>query len=128
MQVQEQKYWCVGKPSASEAELSANIEYGCSFERVNCSVIQEGGVCFYPNTLINHASVVMNLYYSSMGRNSWNCDFRSSALTVISNPSNNHYSIYIYTYTPISFIYTLMYSFVVFLVCRLWCLQLCLAS
>ncbi|WCJ27360.1 Carbohydrate-binding X8 domain superfamily protein [Euphorbia peplus] len=82
----EEKTWCVAKPSASEAELAANINYAC--EQIgNCKIIEEGGSCYFPSTKINHASVVMNIYYQLMGRNYWNCDFRGSALRVTTNPS-----------------------------------------
>ncbi|XP_028764742.1 glucan endo-1,3-beta-D-glucosidase-like isoform X2 [Neltuma alba] len=84
---ENERKWCVARPSASEAELEADITYACSHVRDSCRLIQEGGACFFPNTLINHASVVMNQYYADMGRNSWNCDFSASALLVLSNPS-----------------------------------------
>lgn len=32
----------------------------------------------------------MNLYYQAKGRNPWNCDFKCSALVVITDPSNNY--------------------------------------
>uniref|UniRef100_A0A5B7BRB7 Putative glucan endo-1,3-beta-D-glucosidase n=1 Tax=Davidia involucrata TaxID=16924 RepID=A0A5B7BRB7_DAVIN len=83
-----QKYWCVAKPSSSNGELTENIKYAC--DQVgwkNCAVIAEGGLCYHPNTLINHASVAMNIYYQYFHRNPWNCDFRNSGLTVMTNPS-----------------------------------------
>ncbi|KAH9749352.1 X8 domain-containing protein [Citrus sinensis] len=83
---QEMKTWCVAKPSSSEAELAANIDFACN-QIQNCNIIQEGGPCYYPNTAINHASVVMNLYYQLNGRNNWNCDYRASGLTTLSDPS-----------------------------------------
>jgi hypothetical protein len=94
-----QKTWCVAKPSADEKALQGNINYVC--QNVSCSVIQPGGPCFNPNTLVSHASVAMNLYYAYNGRHSWNCYFRDSAIVVQSDPSkytcpscrdlNNHY-------------------------------------
>ncbi|XP_065877754.1 glucan endo-1,3-beta-D-glucosidase-like [Euphorbia lathyris] len=82
----QEKTWCVAKPSASEAELAANINYVC--EQIGiCKIIEKGGSCYFPPTKINHASVVMNLYYQLMGRNYWNCDFRGTALRVTTNPS-----------------------------------------
>ncbi|KAJ7968890.1 glucan endo-1,3-beta-glucosidase-like [Quillaja saponaria] len=83
---ESQNTWCVAKPSTIDAELSSNIEYACNQLR-DCYLIQEGGSCYNPNTLINHASVVMNLYYQSNGRNNWNCDFRGSGLIVGTDPS-----------------------------------------
>ncbi|KAF8410987.1 hypothetical protein HHK36_003526 [Tetracentron sinense] len=83
--VSGQKTWCVAKPSSDEPTLLANINYACS--QVDCRVIQRGCPCFSPDNLMNHASVTMNLYYQSRGRNRWNCDFKNSALIVMTNPS-----------------------------------------
>ena len=80
-----QKTWCVARPSSDHATLLANIDYACS--QVDCRIMQKGCPCFYPDNLINHASIAMNLYYNSKGKNQWNCDFRGSGLIVITDPS-----------------------------------------
>lgn len=81
-----QKTWCVAKPSSDEATLRANINYACS--QVDCnSILKDGCPCFLPHLLINHASIAMNLYYQSRGRNHWNCYFGNSALVVTTDPS-----------------------------------------
>ncbi|XP_074274283.1 major pollen allergen Ole e 10-like [Silene latifolia] len=82
------KSWCVAKPSASEAELKNNINYVCNqLGYYQCNMIQEGGPCFSPNTLINHASIVMNIYFQKNGRTASTCSFTSSGLMVLSDPS-----------------------------------------
>ncbi|PON98574.1 X8 domain containing protein [Trema orientale] len=83
--VHGQKTWCVAKPSSDQATLLANINYACS--QVDCRILQKGCPCSLPDSLINHASIAMNLYYQSKGRNHWNCDFRNSALVVVTDPS-----------------------------------------
>ncbi|KAB1221368.1 Glucan endo-1,3-beta-D-glucosidase [Morella rubra] len=83
---QEKTTWCVAKPSSSDAELTANIQFACD-QVYDCKLIEEGGPCFLPDNLIHHASVVMNLYYKMMGHNGWNCDFRSSGLITVTDPS-----------------------------------------
>ncbi|RZS02883.1 hypothetical protein BHM03_00032989, partial [Ensete ventricosum] len=80
-----QKTWCVAKPSSDEATLLGNINYACS--QVDCSVLQRGRACFYPDNLMSHASIAMNLYYQSRGRNPWNCFFKNSGLLVATDPS-----------------------------------------
>ncbi|XP_022718060.1 glucan endo-1,3-beta-D-glucosidase-like [Durio zibethinus] len=85
MMVNGQKTWCVAKPSSDQATLLANINYACS--QVDCRVLQRGCPCFSPDNLMNHASIAMNLYYQSKGRNTWNCDFKGSGLIVVTNPS-----------------------------------------
>ncbi|CAB4306787.1 unnamed protein product [Prunus armeniaca] len=52
-----------------------------------CSEIQEHGSCYFPNTLINHASFAMNLYYKTDGR--YNCDFNGVGLIVVTNALQN---------------------------------------
>eukprot|EP01018_Ginkgo_biloba_P009602 Gb_00237 [translate_table: standard] len=82
-----QRLWCVAKPSADDNSLSANLNYACSQGGVDCSVLHNGCPCYYPNTLISHASVAMNLYYQAHGRNFWNCYFNSTGLVVFTDPS-----------------------------------------
>ncbi|KAL2475057.1 Carbohydrate-binding X8 domain superfamily protein [Abeliophyllum distichum] len=65
-QASGQGVWCIARPSTSDQALMDNINYACDI--VNCSLIQQGGPCFYPTSLMNHASVVMNLYYQKEGR------------------------------------------------------------
>ncbi|XP_052182988.1 glucan endo-1,3-beta-D-glucosidase-like [Diospyros lotus] len=77
--------WCVAKPSTSIEKLVANINYACSV--VNCSLIRDGGPCFLPPLPMNHASFVMNLYYQEAGRHFWNCDFNSSGVITVTDPS-----------------------------------------
>ncbi|KAK6268516.1 hypothetical protein QUC31_012676 [Theobroma cacao] len=86
----QDKTWCVAKPSSNNTALASNIDFACSQLGnlgLSCDMIKEDGICFNPNTLINHASVVMNSYYHAFGRNIWNCDFSGSALITISDPS-----------------------------------------
>ncbi|KAJ0103654.1 hypothetical protein Patl1_04978 [Pistacia atlantica] len=80
-----QKTWCVAKPSSDQASLLANINYACA--HVDCGILQKGCPCSTPDNLMNRASIAMNLYYQAYGRNHWNCDFRNSALVVVTNPS-----------------------------------------
>ncbi|XP_051115174.1 major pollen allergen Ole e 10 [Andrographis paniculata] len=84
----DQKTWCVAKASAEESVLMANIDYACSQPGVDCAtVLRKGCPCFTPDTLLSHASLAMNLYYQSTGRNQWNCYFANSGLIVITDPS-----------------------------------------
>ncbi|XP_024968577.1 major pollen allergen Ole e 10-like [Cynara cardunculus var. scolymus] len=83
--VHAQKTWCVAKPSSSQATLLENINFSCS--QVDCAILQKGGACYTPDNVINHASIAMNLYYQSKGRNNWNCQFKNSGLITVSDPS-----------------------------------------
>ncbi|XP_042484581.1 major pollen allergen Ole e 10-like [Macadamia integrifolia] len=83
--VKGQKTWCVAKPSSDPKILQENIDYACS--NADCSILRRGCPCSNPDNLMNHASLAMNIYYQSRGRNHWNCDFKNSGLIVISDPS-----------------------------------------
>ncbi|KAK4710852.1 hypothetical protein R3W88_005365 [Solanum pinnatisectum] len=56
----------------------------------NCSLIKSRGSCFEPNTVINHASVVMNLYYK-VDPQTVSCWFKSRGLIAITDPSNSFF-------------------------------------
>ncbi|OIT31803.1 PREDICTED: major pollen allergen Ole e 10-like [Nicotiana attenuata] len=80
--------WCVPRPSATEAQLLDSIQFVCGEKGLpGCSLIQAGGSCFYPDTTINHASVVMNLWYQLEGRQTVSCWFKNTALITITDPS-----------------------------------------
>ncbi|KAI8531754.1 hypothetical protein RHMOL_Rhmol11G0160200 [Rhododendron molle] len=57
--------WCVANPIAGDDKLNIAIDYYCRQPRVDCSLIKPGGPCFQPNSVREHASVVLNLYYKS---------------------------------------------------------------
>ncbi|XP_062191887.1 major pollen allergen Ole e 10-like [Phragmites australis] len=77
--------WCVAKPSAEEAALTANLEFACS--ESDCGEIQGTGGCTHPESLLSRASMAMNTYYQARGRNSWNCFFNGTGLITITDPS-----------------------------------------
>ncbi|AED96385.1 putative X8 domain-containing protein [Arabidopsis thaliana] len=77
--------WCSAMPSSTPEQLQANIQLACS--RVDCTPIQPGGFCYYPNTLLDHASFVMNSYYKSQGRTYAACSFGNTGYLIYSDPS-----------------------------------------
>ncbi|KAJ4826624.1 hypothetical protein Tsubulata_002225 [Turnera subulata] len=82
--------WCVAKPTTTEETLQENLDFACN--HVDCGPIQEGGTCFNPANLINHAVFAMNLYYQRAGRRSSSCDFKNSGIIVSKNPSTGYSS------------------------------------
>ncbi|XP_049934801.1 glucan endo-1,3-beta-glucosidase-like isoform X2 [Nymphaea colorata] len=78
--------WCIAWPSSEETMLRNNIDFACS-NGVDCSVLASGQACSLPDTIINHASVVMNLYYSANGRQPHTCSFGNSGLITTVDPS-----------------------------------------
>ncbi|XP_010442934.1 PREDICTED: glucan endo-1,3-beta-glucosidase-like [Camelina sativa] len=77
--------WCVALPATTPEQLEANIKFACDI--IDCSPIQYGGFCYYPNTLLDHASFVMDNYYQSHGRTFHACDFNHSGYLIYSDPS-----------------------------------------
>ncbi|KAK8953374.1 Glucan endo-1,3-beta-glucosidase 7 [Platanthera guangdongensis] len=81
--------WCVPKEEATDQELQENLDYACGQASVDCRPIQLGGMCYEPNTVRSHAAYAMNQLFQVSGRNTWNCDFRQSAMLTATNPSFN---------------------------------------
>ncbi|KAL5577177.1 hypothetical protein UlMin_018876 [Ulmus minor] len=78
--------WCVAKPTTSDEILQKNIELACT--HVDCRrLVNAGGDCFKPATLLNIASVTMNLYYQASGKALTSCDFWGTGLLVVTDPS-----------------------------------------
>ncbi|KAL5786592.1 hypothetical protein ACOSQ2_008990 [Xanthoceras sorbifolium] len=66
-----QTRWCVENPAIGDLTLKGVIDVICG--KADCSPIKEGGSCFLPDTLINHASFAVNLYYQNNGRDPKAC-------------------------------------------------------
>ncbi|MQL73738.1 hypothetical protein Taro_006094 [Colocasia esculenta] len=79
--------WCIARDVAEPQALQSNIDYACS--KVECSIILPGGSCFCPNTLMNHASVAMNLYYKANKRNPSACNFNGTGTITFTDPSKH---------------------------------------
>ncbi|KAG7543559.1 X8 domain [Arabidopsis thaliana x Arabidopsis arenosa] len=77
--------WCVVKPGTPIQQLLKNINYVCS--KINCDILSNGSSCYSSLNLYNLASVSMNLYYQSQGRQFSTCDFGGSGLISVTDPS-----------------------------------------
>ncbi|KAM1949784.1 hypothetical protein ACFX15_009800 [Malus domestica] len=78
--------WCVAKSGAPQAALQAALDYACGMGSADCSQIQQGGSCYNPISLQNHASFAFNSYYQK-NPVSTSCDFGGVATIVSANPS-----------------------------------------
>ncbi|XP_027363737.1 mucin-5AC [Abrus precatorius] len=79
--------WCVAKTGTPESSLQAALDYACGMGGADCSQIQQGGSCYSPVTLQNHASFAFNSYYQKNPAPT-SCDFGGTATLVNTNPSS----------------------------------------
>ncbi|XP_057439087.1 glucan endo-1,3-beta-glucosidase 12-like [Lotus japonicus] len=79
--------WCVAKTGIPETTLQLALDYACGKGTADCSQIQQGGSCYNPNSLQNHASVAFNSYYQKNPAPT-SCDFGGVATIVTTNPSS----------------------------------------
>ena len=82
----DSKRWCIPKPNTDVLLLQQNVEYICG-QGIDCTPIQSGGVCYFPDTVPAHAAFLMNEYYQTFGRNAFDCDFGRTGMTTAIDPS-----------------------------------------
>ncbi|KAJ6840316.1 leucine-rich repeat extensin-like protein 5 [Iris pallida] len=80
--------WCVASQSASQTALQVALDYACGYGSADCSAIQQGGSCFNPNTLRDHASFAFNSYYQKNPVPT-SCSFGGAALITNTDPSSS---------------------------------------
>ncbi|CAN6909823.1 unnamed protein product [Brassica oleracea var. botrytis] len=81
------KQWCIANSTATDAELMLNIYLGCEHKFVNCKPIYPGGSCFDPDTLISHASFVMNAFFQLHNRTKEFCGYNNTGIITTTDPS-----------------------------------------
>ncbi|PON98118.1 Glycoside hydrolase [Trema orientale] len=79
--------FCVAKSDADSDKLQDGLNWACGQGRANCSAIQSGQPCYFPDNLENHASYAYNDYYQRMQSVGGTCDFDGTATTTSIDPS-----------------------------------------
>lgn len=82
-----QKLWCVAKPSVPAETLQEAMDFACGEGDADCEEIQPHGNCFYPDTVIAHASYAFNSYWQKTKRNGGTCKFGGTAMIINADPS-----------------------------------------
>ncbi|XP_020266283.1 major pollen allergen Ole e 10, partial [Asparagus officinalis] len=80
--------WCAASQSASETALQVGLDYACGYGGADCSEIQQGGSCFNPDTVRDHASYAFNSYYQK-NPSQTSCDFGGTAIITNTDPSSS---------------------------------------
>ncbi|XP_021724424.1 glucan endo-1,3-beta-glucosidase 12-like [Chenopodium quinoa] len=78
--------WCVASQTAARLALQMALDYACGHGGADCTAIQSGGSCYYPNTLHDHASYAFNTYYQKNPIPN-SCNFGGTAVVTNTNPS-----------------------------------------
>ncbi|CAJ1929317.1 unnamed protein product [Sphenostylis stenocarpa] len=85
-----QKVWCVAKPSVPEETLQQAMDYACGEGGADCMEITPQGNCYYPDTVVAHASYAFNSYWQKHKRNGGTCSFGGTAMLINADPSFLH--------------------------------------
>lgn len=79
--------WCVALAGASQIDLQNALDWACGLGKADCKAIQDGGLCYEPDTLVSHASYAFNNYYQQNGNSDIACNFGGTAAVTKHNPS-----------------------------------------
>lgn len=82
-----QTLWCVAKPNVPADTLQQAMDYACGEGGADCEGIKPHGSCFYPDTVVAHASYAFNSYWQKTKRNGGTCGFGGTAMLINSDPS-----------------------------------------
>lgn len=85
---EEKGLWCVAKPTVPEDTLQEAMDYACGEGGGDCEEISPSGRCYYPNTIVSHASYAFNSYWQMKKNAGGTCDFGGTAMIINSDPSN----------------------------------------
>lgn len=84
------RLWCVAKPSVPVETLQEAMDYACGEGGADCGEIGPRGSCYYPDTVVAHASYAFNSYWQNNKKEGGTCEFGGTAMLINADPSFNH--------------------------------------
>ncbi|XP_038970290.1 glucan endo-1,3-beta-glucosidase 4-like isoform X2 [Phoenix dactylifera] len=86
---EEQKggLWCVAKPAVPAEKLQEAMDYACGEGGADCEEIRPNGSCYYPDTVVAHASYALNSCWQKTKHAGGTCSFDGTAILITSDPS-----------------------------------------
>ncbi|KAK1423423.1 hypothetical protein QVD17_18726 [Tagetes erecta] len=90
-----ERLWCVAKPSVPVENLQEAMDYACGEGGADCGPISPTGSCYFPDSVVAHASYAFNSYWQKNKKNGGTCGFGGTAMLINSDPSFNqcHFTI-----------------------------------
>ncbi|RVX23483.1 Glucan endo-1,3-beta-glucosidase 7 [Vitis vinifera] len=82
----KQGLWCVAKPSVPADTLQEAMDYACGGGGADCEEIEPHGNCYYPDTVLAHASYAFNSYWQKHKKNGGTCSFGGTAMLINADP------------------------------------------
>ncbi|KAK3016518.1 hypothetical protein RJ639_006841 [Escallonia herrerae] len=79
--------WCVAKPSVPADTLQQAMDYACGEGGADCEAIKPYGRCYFPDSLVAHASYAFNSYWQKNKGIGGTCGFGGTAMLINSDPS-----------------------------------------
>ncbi|KAH9663935.1 hypothetical protein KPL70_019842 [Citrus sinensis] len=74
-------------PNVPADTLQEAMDYACGEGGADCEEIMPHGNCFYPDTVVAHASYAFNSYWQKTKRNGGTCAFGGTAMLINADPS-----------------------------------------
>lgn len=87
--------WCVAKPTVPAETLQEAIDYACGEGGADCEAISHGGSCYFPDTVVAHASYAFNSYWQRTKKHGGTCGFGGTAMLINSDPSKTSFYHYL---------------------------------
>ncbi|CAK9137900.1 unnamed protein product [Ilex paraguariensis] len=87
---EQSELWCVAKPSVPAETLQEAMDYACGQGGADCEAIWPHGSCYFPDTVVAHASYAFNSYWQKNKKNGGSCGFGGTAMLINSDPSFRH--------------------------------------